>query len=80
MLWIALVLFVLWVLGAVGNVGVGIHMLLLAALGFLIVGLMGRAGSSLADEAERTSVERTSAGRSAEVGRGTTRTAGRPNR
>ena len=75
MLWIALVLFVLWVLGVAGNVGAGIHMLLLSALGLLIVGLMGRAGSSLADEAERTSVER-----SAAVGRGTTHTAGRLNR
>jgi K+-transporting ATPase A subunit len=75
LLWSALILFILWVLGVIGNVGVGIHMLLFIAIGCFIVGLMGRAGSSLADEAERKSVERGAA-----LDRGKRDTAGELNR
>lgn len=75
MLWIALVLFILWVLGVIVNIGVGVHMLLFIAIGFFIVGLMGRAGSSLATEAERTTFERGTA-----LDRGDVRAGGELNR
>ncbi|GHG42063.1 hypothetical protein GCM10012320_04630 [Sinomonas cellulolyticus] len=52
MLWIALVLFIIWILGVLVNIGVGVHMFLIAAIGFFIVGAMGRAAHGLADEAE----------------------------
>lgn len=58
LLWSALILFVLWVLGVIVNIGAGVHMLLFIAIGCFIVGLMGRAGSSLAQESERKSLER----------------------
>jgi hypothetical protein len=58
LLWSALILFILWILGVIVNIGVGVHMFLLIAIGCFIVGLMGRAGSSLARESERKSVER----------------------
>jgi uncharacterized membrane protein len=57
LLWSALILFILWILGVIVNVGVGVHMFLLIAIGCFIVGLMGRAGSSLERESERKSVE-----------------------
>ena len=56
MIWIALVLFVIWLLGVIVNVGVGIHMVLFVAVGFFIVWAATRAGEHRYDEVEHTVV------------------------
>lgn len=60
MLWTAIIMFVLWILGVIGNVGVGIHMLLFIAVGFFIAWVMHRIEMVRVDEAEHRVVERES--------------------
>ncbi|MCH6472247.1 hypothetical protein [Sinomonas terrae] len=49
-------LFVIWVLGVIGNVGPGIHYFLFMAVGFFIVWSMKRAGAHRYEEVEHTVV------------------------
>jgi fatty acid desaturase len=58
MLWTAIILFVLWILGFVGKVGDGVHMLLLMAIGFFIAWVMHRVEVTRIDEAEHRAIER----------------------
>jgi membrane protein implicated in regulation of membrane protease activity len=56
LIWIALVLFVIWVLGVIVNIGVGVHIVLFVAIGFFIVWAMHRAGEHRYEEVEHTVV------------------------
>lgn len=56
MIWIALVLFVIWVLGVIGSVGAGVHIVLFVAIGFFIVWAMHRAGAHRYEEVEHAIV------------------------
>ncbi|WP_138417165.1 DUF5670 family protein [Sinomonas gamaensis] len=57
MLWTAIILFVLWILGFIGKVGDGVHMLLLLAIGFFIAWVMHRVEITRIDEAEHRIAE-----------------------
>ncbi|KHL02762.1 hypothetical protein [Sinomonas humi] len=56
MLWIAIVLFVIWLLGVIGNIGVGVNIVVFVAIGFFIVWAMKRAGAHRYEEVEHTAV------------------------
>jgi hypothetical protein len=58
LLWSAVILFVLWILGFIGKVGDGVHMLLFIAIGFFIAWLMHRVEMTRVDEAEHRLIER----------------------
>ncbi|HKU12159.1 MAG TPA: hypothetical protein VJQ61_13170 [Sinomonas sp.] len=58
MLWTAIILFVLWILGFIGKVGDGVHMLLLMAIGFFIAWVMHRVENTRIDEAEHRVAQR----------------------